>query len=121
MVLMYCLILSGALCYAKNMSQIEKGGGIPIEIIVSTSSLSGLDKGNSIFTTIDDHVLSVVFFENLGNVTVEVSSTSGSENQIESTPTPNGVIFYIANSGSYIVTITLSGGDEYYGEFEVTD
>ena len=38
-----------------------------------------------------------------------------------STATPNCVIFYITNTGSYIVTFFLPNGDEYYGEFEVTD
>ena len=34
---------------------------------------------------------------------------------------PNGVMFYIPNTGSYVVTFTLPNGDQYYGEFEVTD
>ena len=63
----------------------------------------------------------MVFTENLGQVTVEVSRTSGGETQVESTPTPNGVLFYIYDTGSYIVTFTLPNGDEYYGEFEVMD
>ena len=35
--------------------------------------------------------------------------------------TPNGVNFYIPNTGSYVVTFTLPNNDVYYGEFEVTD
>ena len=30
-------------------------------------------------------------------------------------------MFYIPNTGSYVVTFTLPNGDQYYGEFEVTD
>ena len=35
--------------------------------------------------------------------------------------TPNGMQFYILNVGNYIVTFTLPNGDEYYGEFTVTE
>jgi hypothetical protein len=34
---------------------------------------------------------------------------------------PNDLQIYIPNTGDYIVTFTLPNGDEYYGEFTVTD
>lgn len=71
--------------------------------------------------SIYDHVLSVMFSENLGQVAVEVSTTSGTQVDCLSVLTPNGLQFYIPNSGNYIVTFTFSNGDEYYGEFTVTD
>ena len=90
-------------------------------IIIKESHVQNVPRDYAIQATINGHYLTVVFTENLGNVTVEVSKVSGGETQVESTPTPNGVNFYIYDTGSYIVTFYLSNGDEYYGEFEVTD
>ena len=90
-------------------------------IIIKQANVQGSPKDYAIQASIDGHTLTVVFTENLGQVTVEVSQTSGGETQVESTPTPNGVLFYIYDTGSYIVTFTLPNGDEYYGEFEVMD
>ena len=63
----------------------------------------------------------VAFTENLGQVDIEVATASGISVQFTSTPTPNGIQCYIPNAGDYVVTFTLSDGDEYYGEFRVTD
>lgn len=90
-------------------------------IVIKVGHTQSFPKDSSIQASIDGHTLTVVFTENLGQVNIEVSSVSGGETQVESTPTPNGVIFYIADTGSYIVTFFLLNGDEYYGEFEVTD
>ena len=122
LVLMLCLVLSGALCYAHGEAKTEneKEKGIFIEIKDSTG-LSGLDKSNTITALINGHVLSVVFSENLGQVSVEVTTTSGATVQCVSLQTPNGLQIYISNAGNYIVTFTLPNGDEYYGEFTVTD
>jgi hypothetical protein len=91
------------------------------QIQLKKANIQGSPKDYAIQASIDGHTLTVVFTENLGQVTVEVSRTSGGETQVESTPTPNGVLFYIYDTGSYIVTFTLPNGDEYYGEFEVMD
>ena len=80
-----------------------------------------MPKGSSIQASINGHILSVVFLENLGQVNIEVEAVGAGEAQFQSTPTPNGVDFYITYTGSYIVTFTLPNGDVYYGEFEVTD
>ena len=120
-VLMLCLVLSRVLSYAHNTGRTEqKGDGRPIELIESTS-YGGLDKSNAITPIIDGHVLSVVFSENLGQVTIEVSTAVGSLVHYTLTPTPNGVQVYIPDTGNYIITFTLPDGDEYYGEFTVTD
>lgn len=119
--LMLYLVISGALCYASGEARSKNEKGTPIEVI-EVSVLSGFDRSNAIIPTINGHVLTVVFNENIGQVSVEVATlVGGGETQVESTPTPNGVIFYIPNAGSYVVTFTLSNGDVYYGEFTVDD
>ena len=73
--LMLCLILSGALCYASGVAgtKNEKGNndGTPIDVIGKTA-YGGTEKGNSILATLNSHMLTVVFTENLGEVVVEV-------------------------------------------------
>ena len=121
-VLMLCLTLSGAFCHASGVAgqENEKGkDGTPISVI-EKSSHSGSEKGNSIIATINGQVLTVVFTENLGEVVVEITSTTGGNVQVDSTPTPNGLMFYIPFTGNYIINFTLPNGDEYYGEFTVT-
>ena len=117
---MLCLVFSGALCYAHDIARTEKEKvkGIPLE--VKEKVLHGsFDKSGSIVPTLDGHMLTVIFNENLGQVDVEVATTSGVSVQCLSVFTPNGLQVYIPNAGNYIVTFTLSNGDEYYGEFEV--
>ena len=82
---------------------------------------SGSDRSSSILPTLDGHVLTVVFNENLGQVSVEVATSAGASVQCLSVLTPNGLQVYIPNSGTYIITFTLSNGDVYAGEFTVTD
>ena len=120
---MLCLILSGALCYVHGEDRTEnvKGDEVPIELIEVSSSTSGLHKGNSIIPILNGHVLTVVFTENLGQVSVEVATLAGASVESLSVYTPNGVQVYIPNAGNYIVTFTFSDGDEYYGEFTVTN
>ena len=122
LVLMLCFILSGAFCYAHGVARTEneKREGIILEVKNATLHGSS-DKSGSIVPTLDGHVLTVVFNENMGQVDVEVATTSGVTVQCLSVLTPNGLMVYIPNAGNYIVTFTLSNGDEYYGEFTVTD
>ena len=122
MIMMLCLILSGALSYAHGGTKIEneKGDGILIEVKES-SSVSGFDRSSSINPTLNDHLLTVVFSENLGQVSMEVATAAGAILQSLSVYTPNAVQVYIPNAGNYIVTFTFSDGDEYYGEFTVTN
>ena len=123
MILMLCFILSGALCYAHGVARTSNEKDwvpIPIDITESTGASSS-DKSSSIAPIIHGHVLSVTFTENLGQVSVEVATAAGASVQYTSVLTPNGLQIYIPNAGNYIVTFTLSNGDEYYGEFTVTD
>lgn len=118
---MLCLTLSGAFCYAHGAARTNvKGDGISIEIIEKATH-GGPDKSNSIVPFIDGHYLMVSFTENLGQVQVEITTASGATVDYTSVITPNGLQFYIPNTGDYIVTFTLANGDEYYGEFTVTD
>lgn len=121
-VLMLCLVLSGALCYASGEARTknEKVEGTPVEVIEAVN-LSGLARGNTIFPSINGHVLTVEFNANLGQVSVEVATAAGASVHCLSVLTPNGLQVYIPNAGNYIVTFTLPNGDEYYGEFTVTD
>lgn len=115
--LLFCFLISAAFCGAYSTH--FNDGYSPITI--HEAEVQGVPRTNSIQATIDGHYLSVVFLENLGQVTVEVSSNTVGEIETQSTPTPNGVIIYIPTAGSYIVTFTLANGDVYYGEFEVVD
>ena len=122
MFLMFCLVLSAALCNAHNVAGTteKKGYDITIEVIIK-SCHGGLDKSASIHASINGHSLVVVFSDDLGLVSVEVATTDGASAQCLSVLTPNGLQFYIPNAGDYIVTFALPNGDEYYGEFMVTD
>ena len=122
LVLMLCLVFSGAFYNAygatETGNEIEKSKP---KIAIIKSQQGGTDKSGSILPSIYDNVLSVVFTEYLGQVTVEVSTTTGMSVEFTSVLTPNGLLVYIPNAGNYIVTFTLENGDEYYGEFTVTD
>ena len=122
LVLMLCLTLSGALCNAHGAARTEneKGDGTPITTIGLVQH-GGTDKGSSIMASIDGHYLTVAFTENLGQVAIEITTATGNHVQTDSCLTPNGLQFYIPLVGDYIVTFTLPNGDEYYGEFTVTD
>ena len=123
MILMLCFILSGALCYANGEARrIEKGDGVTVTVgLIEAGSSSTPSKGNSIIPTLNGHVLTVVFNENLGQVSVVVTTAAGATVECLSVLTPNGLQVYIPNAGNYIVTFTLSNGDVYAGEFTVTD
>ena len=121
LVLMLCLALSGALCYAHGEARTENMKGEGSILIKTTAQHGGTDKSGSITPSINGNMLTVVFSENLGQVAVEVSTASGTQVDCLLALTPNGLQIYIPNAGDYIVTFTLPNGDEYYGEFTVTD
>lgn len=121
LVLMLCLTLSGALCYAYGVTGTEtKGDGTPIEVIEKACH-QGEEKGNSIIPTINGHVLSVAFTENLGQVAIEITNATGNIVQTFWMSTPNGLQTELYLTGDYVITFTLPNGDEYYGEFTVTN
>ncbi len=115
--LLLSILFSTIWCIA---SVIESNDGYS-HIIIKEATVQGAPRGSSIEASINGHVLIVAFTENLGQVAIEIQTVSGSPVDASSIHTPNGVNFYITDTGSYIVTFTLPNGDEYYGEFEVMD
>lgn len=102
LILMLCLILSGALCYASGSvgTENEKGEGTPVIVIMKTPC-GGTDKSGSVSPSINGHILTVVFDENLGQVSVEITTDTGAMVACVVAHTPNGLQFYIPNAGSY--------------------
>ena len=90
-------------------------------IIIKEGNVQGTPKGSAIQASINGHMLIVVFSENLGQVAIEVTTATGTPMDCLSTQTPNGVNLYVPHAGDYFITFTLPNGDEYYGEFTVTD
>ena len=118
MILTICFALSATLCYSNDVTQVENESHI---IVKAKLIHDGADRSSSILASITGHVLSIVFTENLGQVNIDITTDSGATVNYNSMNTPNGVNYYIPNTGSYIVYFTLSNGDQYHGEFEVTD
>ena len=118
-VLLFGIILPTAFGLANSELAIEQDGGNAV--VINKSDKTGPDKSSSISASIDGHYLTVIFTENLGQVAIDVSLVEGGEIETTTTYTPSGVIIYIPVNGRYIVTFVLPNGDEYYGEFEVTD
>ena len=115
-ILLLSMMASTTWCLAKDFFIVD---GSPIAIM--ETNVHGAPKGSTIQASINGHILMVAFSENLGQVQVEVTTASGSTLETFWLHTPNGVQCYIPNTGDYIVTFTLPNGDEYYGEFTVTD
>lgn len=114
-VLLLVLLLPAAWCGANGI-HINDGHS---HLALKARIAQGAPKGSTIQASIYGHTLTVVFTENLGQVDVEISTATGESVQFTSVVTPNGLQCYIPNTGDYVVTFTLSNGDEYYGEFEV--
>ena len=111
------LMMASVWCAANNLGAADGYS----YITVKQSGTVEVPRGSSIQASINGHLLMVSFTENLGQVVVEVTTATGSPVDATSTITPNGIMFYIPLAGDYIVTFTLPNGDEYYGEFTVTD
>ena len=90
-------------------------------ITIQEAKVTGVPKGSTIEATINGHTLTVVFTENVGDVQVEVTDATGGTVDYYHMWTPNSYNANIYATGSFVVTITLPNGDEYYGEFEVTE
>jgi hypothetical protein len=95
-------------------------GGNPI--VINESYVQSTPKGTTIQASIDGHWLSVTFTQNIGTLTMELEKVSGPVIfNYPTVQTPDSYQFYLNQTGDYIITFTLSNGDEYYGEFTVTD
>ena len=116
-ILLMILMMTSTWCVASNLDMADGYSSIPVK----EAGVQGAPKGSSIQAYIDGHVLSVTFTENLGEVTVEITTSTGGYVQVDSCLTPNGLQFYIPLAGDYIITFTFPNGDEYYGEFTVTN
>lgn len=116
-VLLLGLLLPMVWCGANETSSLDGFS----HILIKEGNSHEIPKNSSIIATLNGHYLTVVFTENLGQVSIEISTATGGYVQADSCITPNGLQFYIPNTGDYIVTFTLPNGDEYYGEFTITD
>ena len=84
--------------------------------------VSGTPRGSTIQASLDGHWLTVTFTQDIGTLTMELEKVSGPVIfNYPTVPTPDSYQFYLNQTGDYIITFTLSNGDEYYGEFTVTD
>ena len=111
------MLMPAIWCGANSLSSMDGHSHINIK----ENNIHGTPKGSSIQASINGHTLLVSFTENLGQVSVEITTATGMPVDSSATLTPNGIQFYIPLAGDYIVTFTLPNGDEYYGEFTVTD
>ena len=116
-VMLLVLMLQAAWCGAYNTITMDGHS----HILIKESHVHSAPKGSTIQAYIDGHTLTVVFTENLGQVAVEITTASGVPVENLWTYTPNGIQTYLSLAGDYIITFTLPNGDEYYGEFTVTD
>lgn len=91
-------------------------------IQINDTYVNSTPKGNTIQASIDGHWLSVTFTQDIGTLTMELEKVSGPVIfNYPTVPTPDSYQFYLNQTGDYIITFTLSNGDEYYGEFTVTN
>ena len=98
---------------------VSTDGYSAIQII--ESNVQSIPKGNTIQASINGHYLTVTFTQYIGNVTMELDRVSGAMLFCYQVQTPDSFQFYLSQTGDYIITFTLANGDEYYGEFTVTD
>ena len=118
MILLIGLLLPTVWSNANGCGIADGFSGIPI---MQGSETQGEPKGSSIQASIDGHTLTVVFTENLGQVAVEITAATGVTVENLWIVTPNGLQTYLPLTGDYVITFTLPNGDEYYGEFTVTN
>lgn len=115
--LLLALMLPTAWCSANGTAFTDGVGHITIK----EAHVEGTPRSSTIQASIDGHTLTVAFSENIGQVSIEVTTATGANVDYRTTPTPNGVQIYIPLAGDYIIAFKLSNGDEYYGEFTVMD
>lgn len=112
--LIVCLFFSIGCVFANNLI-INDG------ISVMATSSTGNDKSSFISASIDGHNLTVNFLSDIGHVWIKITDEAGVTLEIEYIETPRGYLYYMPSAGHYVLVITLSDGDEYEGEFDVTE
>ena len=116
--MLLALVLPVAWCGATIIHSADGYSAIQIK----ERTVQSTPKGSTIQASIDGHYLVVTFTQNIGNVTMELDMASGPMLfNYPSVQTPDSYQFYLNQTGDYIITFTLPNGDEYYGEFTVTD
>ena len=118
LIVVFAMMLPVIWCGANPIHSIDGYSAIQIK----EAHVTSIPKGNTIQASIDGHWLTVTFTQNIGTLAMELEKASGSV--IFNYPwvvTPDSYQFYLNQTGDYIITFTLSNGDEYYGEFTVTD
>lgn len=116
-VLLLGLILPTIWCGANNSYSMDGHSNI----LIKEGNVQSSPKGFTIQASINGHMLTVVFTENLGQVAIEITTASGVTVESLWVLTPNGLQNYLSQTGDYVITFTLPNGDKYYGEFTVTD
>jgi hypothetical protein len=117
LILLIGLLMPTVWCDASDHNIVDGYSGITIQ----QGGAYQIPKGSTIQASIDGHSLTVVFTENLGQVAVEITTATGATVEYLWIVTPNGLQTYLPLTGDYVITFTLPNGDEYYGEFTVTD
>ena len=118
LLLMGWIMLLPIVCYKASASCMFEGNH-PIQI--HENDVQHIPKGSTIQASIDGHTLTVVFTENIGLVEIDITTAEGLSVYYTMRNTPNGIIYNIPDTGDFVVTFTLENGDEYYGEFTITD
>lgn len=117
LILLLVLALPAAWCGATINHSIDGYSAIQIkEMYVSSAP-----KGSTIQASITGHYLTVTYTQDIGTVTMELDKVNGPNIFGFQTVTPESFGFYLPQTGDYILTFTLSNGDEYYGEFTITN
>lgn len=93
---------------------------IDIKSIFFTSGNPKSSTELGISAAIEGNALSIIFQEDIGSAAVVVTTAAGTYVCGQSiADTPGNVQLYIAYTGNYILTITLSNGDIYNANFSV--
>ena len=105
-------------CNATTINSTD--GYSPIQI--NDTYVQGVPRGTTIQASINGHYLTVTFTQDIGTLTMELVKVSGPMIfNYPSVGTPDSFQFYLPLTGDYIITFDLSNGDEYYGEFTITE
>lgn len=109
--LFLCLFFSVNSAFAENI--------VPIQAR-ATSPENRTPEDPPISASINKNIFRATFGEDIGSVVISIATADGSNVlDLNIIGTPNGASCLIPLAGDYVVTFTLSNGDEYYGEFTI--